>query len=186
MIGKRLHVVTFSFTLLDEGQRPCSYEGNHVLAVLKEPEKYDTVKNALADIIAEVERLDTIDIDGITFHIEYHLSGDWKFLAMATGIDCATSTYACIWCKCKNDIRHDPDKVWSITDIDKGVRTTEETLELSQHPRSKKQFNVSNSALFPTIPLTHVVIDNLHLFLRVSNVLLNLSLNYEDKMRLVK
>lgn len=64
--------------------------------------------------------------------------------------------------------------VWSITDKNKGARTTEETLELSQRPRSKKQFNVSNSPLFPTIPLTHVVIDNLHLFLRVSDVLLNL------------
>ena len=104
MIGKRLHVVTFTFTLLDEGQRACSYEGNHVLVVFKEPEKYDTVKYVLADIITEVERLNTINIDGITFHIEYHLGGDWKFLTIATGIDYATSTYACIWCKCKNDI----------------------------------------------------------------------------------
>ena len=62
------------------------------------------MKNALADIIAEVERLNTIDIDGRRFYIEYHLGGDRKFLAMATGINCATSTYACIWCKCKNDI----------------------------------------------------------------------------------
>ena len=57
MIGKRLHVVTFTFTLLDEGQRACSYEGNHVLAVFKEPEKYDTVKNALASCDGDRDRL---------------------------------------------------------------------------------------------------------------------------------
>ena len=28
------------------------------------------------------------------FEIEYYLGGDWKFLAMITGIDFASSTYA--------------------------------------------------------------------------------------------
>ena len=37
----------------------------------------------------------------------------------------------------------------------------------------KKQFNVSHPPLFPTIPLERVVIDNLHLFLQVSDVLIN-------------
>ena len=70
MIGKRLHVVTFTFTLLDEGQKACSYERNHMLAIFKEPEKYETVKNALADITAEVERLSTIDVEGTMYRIE--------------------------------------------------------------------------------------------------------------------
>lgn len=33
---------------------------------------------------------------------------------------------------------------------------------------------MSNKPLFPTIPLMHVVIDNLHLFLRTSDVLIDL------------
>ena len=40
-------------------------------------------------------------------------------------------------------------------------------------PTSRKKFNVSRAPLFPTIPLQNVVIDNLHLFLRVSHVLIN-------------
>ena len=52
--------------------------------------------------------------------------------------------------KCNRDVRYDPDEVWSITDTDKGARATKETLELSQRPCSKKQFNVSNSR-FPAI-----------------------------------
>jgi len=28
------------FTLLEEGRKVCSYEGNHILAIFKEPEKY--------------------------------------------------------------------------------------------------------------------------------------------------
>ena len=82
----------FTFTLLNEGRKACSSEGNHILAVFKEPEKYEPVKNALSDITAEVEKLNSIDINGVTFRIEYYLGRDWKFLAMATGIDAACST----------------------------------------------------------------------------------------------
>lgn len=39
---------------------------------------------------------------------------------------------------------------------------------------AKQKFDVSHPPQFPTIPLTNVVIDNLHLFLRVANVLINL------------
>ena len=188
-IGKRLHVVMFTFTLLNEGRKACSSEGNHILAVFKEPEKYESVMNALSDITAEVEKLNSIDVNGVNFRIEYYLGGDWKFLAMATGIDAASSTYACIWCKCPTNLRFDPDKVWSVTNTSEGARTIEDTIKLSQLPRSKKQFNVSNTPLFPTIPLTNVVIDNLHLFLRVSDVLLDLlitELKRQDSIDKVK
>ena len=56
-------------------------------------------------------------------------------------------------------------KSWSLTDSKFGARTIDENQTLSQQP--KKRFNVSRAPLFPTIPLTNVVIDNLHLFLSV-------------------
>ena len=37
-VGKRLHLINFTFTLLDEGSSVHSSQGNHILAVLKEPE----------------------------------------------------------------------------------------------------------------------------------------------------
>ena len=166
-IGKRLHVVGFTFTLLDENQA-CSSEGNHLLAVFKEPESYDSLKQALEDIIYEVEHLDAIEVDGVSYSIEYYMGGDWKFLAMVTGIDSATSTYSCIWCKCDKEQRRDISAKWSIS------RTTDENTELSKLPRSRKKYNVSSSPLFPRIPLKNIVIDNLHLFLRISDVLINL------------
>ena len=94
------------------------------------------------------------------FSIEYYLGGDWKFLALVTGIDSATSKYACIWCKCPDTDRHKTNKEWSISDIAKGAHTIEENMTASRK-RSKK-FNVSNPPIFPSIPLTRVVVDNLH------------------------
>ena len=130
-IGKRLHVVAFTFTLLDENQAT-SAAGNHILAIFKQPESYECLKLALADIIHEVEHLKEIQVEGITFKITYYLGGDWKFLAVVTGIDSASSDHACIWCKCK---RCDIQWEWSLSDKNKGARTTDENMELAQRPR---------------------------------------------------
>ena len=47
-----------------------------------------------------------------------------------------------------------------------GALTTEENIHIDQS--RKKHYNVSHSPLFPMIPLVRVVVDNLHLFLRVA------------------
>ena len=84
-IGKRLHVVNFGFTLLDEGCKAWSCEGNHCLAIIKQPEKYEAMKNALGDVIDQVERLKFVTVNEQKYNVKFYLGGDWKFLAMATG-----------------------------------------------------------------------------------------------------
>ena len=172
-VGKRLHVVNFTFTIPDEGPMAYSSDGNHVLAILKVPESYESLANALEDIRREVCELKKIEVDANTYEIIYFLGGDWKFLALATGIDSASSKYSCIWCKCPMTERGDLEKKWSISDPAFGARSIKENMTLAALPKSRKQFNVSHSPLFPTIPLVNVVIDNLHLFLRVADVLIN-------------
>lgn len=54
-IGKRLHVVVFTFTIWDEGQTG-SAAGNYILAVFKQSESYDCLQLALGDIIKGVEQ----------------------------------------------------------------------------------------------------------------------------------
>ena len=53
------------------------------------------------------------------------------------------------------------------------ARTIEENIRLSELPKSKTKYNVSHKPLFMLIPLTHVVIDNIHLFLCVSDILID-------------
>ena len=180
-----MHLINFAFTLLDEGSSAHSSQGNHILVVLKEPEKYDTIKNGLADIRKEVEDLKTVEHNGMQFTVTYYLGGDLKFLAIVTGIDSATSTYACIWCKVRNNERYNADKQWSILETEKGARTIEENIRLSQRPKSRKEYNVSNCPLFPSILITNVVINNLHMFLRVCDLLI-IRLRFEDSIDKVK
>ncbi len=129
------------FTLLDEVETTASFEGSHIVAIFKKLEKYEKLKLALADIRDEVERLFSIEVDGVMYH---YLGADCKFLAIVTGIDCASSEYARIWCKCKSSERCDTTVKWSASDPSSGARTVEENIELSQLPRSRKKYNVSH------------------------------------------
>ena len=56
-VGKRLHLVNFTFTLLEEGSAAHSHEGNHALVIFKTDENYEDLNNALKDLSSEVERL---------------------------------------------------------------------------------------------------------------------------------
>ena len=60
-----------------------------------------------------------------------------------------------------------------MTDTCKGARTIEQNIENAALPRSRQKFNIPNPPLFSSIPLSQIVIDNLHLFLRVADVLIN-------------
>lgn len=68
----------------------------HPIAVFREEESYQSLKLAMSDIYKEVENLELLTLGDETFQIEFYLGGDWKFPAIATGIDAASSTYACM------------------------------------------------------------------------------------------
>lgn len=66
--------------------------------------------------------------------------------------------------------RYDTTKTWSINDSQQGARSLD---EISKYAKSKK-FNCKAVPLFPFIPIDHVIIDTLHLFLRISDNLIEL------------
>ena len=176
-IGPRQHIVTFGFTVLDEGSAAKSFAGNHTVCIIRGPENYDSLSTSLKDVIEEITEIHEsgLEIDTTTYAIHFYLGADWKFLAMACGIDAANSTHACVWCTCSKDDRHKLSKEWSICDQSKGARTVQSITDALKLPaRSKQKFNCSKVPLFPMVPMERVVIDNLHLFLRVADNLINL------------
>ena len=46
-IGKRLKVVNFTYTILNEKENAMSEKGNYVLAIIKTKETYDNLKESL-------------------------------------------------------------------------------------------------------------------------------------------
>ena len=173
-IARGLNVVNIAFTILEEGQMACSVSGNHSVMILKVSEKYEDLAAGLEEFIAEAKDLEVLSIDDKVIQIEFFLGGDWKFLALVCGLESATADHACIWCKCPKKQRHDMSLTWSLLP-DKGGRTVKEISEKSKLSKSSKnRFNCSHPPLFSFIPLRRVVIDSLHLFLRIADVLINL------------
>ena len=122
-VCRKLNLINFTFTLLNEGDLAKSPKGNHTIAIISAIEGYDTLKTALSDICEEAQRLTSIEVNGMTFPVEYFLGSDLKFLVIVCGIESATCTYACVWCTCSSSERHDMAKEWSITHPEQGART---------------------------------------------------------------
>lgn len=172
-IAKNIHVVNFAFTLLNEGQAASSVFGNHSLSIIEIPEDYDSLSSALADIVQEASELQSIEVYGREHRIQYFLGGDMKFLAIAVGIEAANSTFACVWCKCPSTDRWDMEQEWSAFDASKGARTVTEIEEFKKLPKTKR-FGCRSSPIFKFIAIDHVIIDNLHLYLRLTDLHINL------------
>ncbi|XP_028513133.1 uncharacterized protein LOC114574525 [Exaiptasia diaphana] len=145
-------------------------KGNYILAVIKMHEDYENLRASLADLTNEMSQLKEITVNKINYKIEYFLGGDWKFLALVCGLGKANQEHACIWCKCPRMQRYNTTKEWSISNTKMGARTLK---EISSYSKSKK-CNCIAHPLFPFIPIDHVIIDTLHLFLRISDNLIEL------------
>ena len=135
-------------------------------------ENYENLAATLEDICNEGKQLKSITIDDKSYEIETYLGGDLKFLAMVCGIDAANCEHSSVWCKCPRLQRWDMSQEWSISDTTKGARTVEEIARFASMKQQK--FNCSQKPLFSFIPIHRVIIDTLHLFLRISDVLINL------------
>ena len=174
-IARGLNVVNIAFTILEEGAKARSVAGNHTVAIMKVSESYDELISGLKDICEEARDLEVITIDERIYKITFFLGGDWKFLATVSGLEHANADFACIWCKCAKAQRFDMDLQWSINDVKKGARTIEEISKKAKLPKkSLNRYNCCREPIFPFIPIDRVIIDTLHLFLRVSDVLINL------------
>ena len=69
--------------------------------------------------------------------------------------------------------RCDMTMCWSVTDVTKGARTINEIQEKAKLSKaSKLRYNCCRQPIFPFIPMHRVVSDSLHLFLRISRILL--------------
>ena len=174
-IGRELKVINFAFTIIEEGEKAQSVAGNYSLAILQTGESYNDLAKGLEDICTEAKDLEVLTVGEKVNRIQFFLGGDLKFLAIVCGIEAANADHACIWCKCPKDLRSDMTKQWSIKDQTKGARTIEEITTMSKlGKRNPSRHNCSHKPLFPFVPIERVIIDSLHMFLRISDTLTNL------------
>ena len=56
-IGKRLHTVNITYTVINDGSVAMSEKGNYVLAIIKATEDYKSIRDSLSDLIEEMRNL---------------------------------------------------------------------------------------------------------------------------------
>ena len=175
-ISRSTHCIVIAFTIINDVALPNAPRGNHTVAILNTTEDYNTLSESLVDISNEIKMIHEIEINEIKYAIEWFFTADLKFLALCTGLEAANSKFACVWCKCPSEDRYDVTKSWSVTNTGEGARTINEIQELARLPKSKKneKYGCIQQPVFPSIPVDHIIPDTLHLFLRVSDVLINL------------
>lgn len=177
-VGRSLSLVQMSITILQEGQVCKTCTGNHLVSLFKGPEKYDILSWALEDLRKTITETQSINVPGHSnpISITWFLGGDYKFILASLGLDAATANYACAWCKIHKNDRGDADSVtnYSMVDPNLNARSVTEMLHLTSQPKTSQRYNCSKAPLFPTIPLINVVIDLLHMFLRIAGKLLEL------------
>lgn len=177
-VGRSLSLVQMSVTILQEGQICKTCTGNHLVALFKGPEKYEILVKALEDMRDQASTLTSIELPGHPhpISITWYLGGDYKFILSALGLDGATANYACAWCKIPKEDRSKLDSVtnYSMTDAKLHARTIEEISNLCDLPKRCQKYNCSHPPLFPNIDIINVVVDLLHMFLRIGDRLLQL------------
>ncbi|RIB07881.1 hypothetical protein C2G38_2213141 [Gigaspora rosea] len=93
-----------------------------------------------------------VDKDGIHWPIEFYFSGDWKFAYIIMGQNAPNSEYFCLYCECNSKSRHNMDLSWTHTGNSKGQK---------------------KPPLFFAINLFNFIPDELHLLLRITNILMD-------------
>ena len=169
-VGKRLQLLNVTYSIINEGKKASTEKGNYMLAIVKAKDDYEGIRDSLNDLREEMASLAFITCQDVSFKIEYFLGGDWKFLATVCGIGPANQNIACIWCLCPKNLRHDVEKNWPLNDDDPDnlSRTIQ---SITQDSKSRKN-NCQRKPLFEFIAMDHVVIDSLHLFLRITDILI--------------
>lgn len=130
-------------------------------------EDYEELKACLGHTFQEIDELkaEGVSIDGKHFDVEWYCCSDWKFLALVYGLNGASSKYFCIWCYCcKDQINNLDIDDWPIE------RKLSECTWLCQRSTMAARKGCTMPPLL-NIPFEFVLVDTLHLFLRIMRLL---------------
>lgn len=163
-----------SFALLDLGDDVMAAKGNHTIAVVKGKENYSTLQESFGDVFQEINKLNSekkIKVNDRVINLEFFLGGDYKFILLMMGLKGATSYYARVCCKIHKNDRWKMDLDFDYYHSSDLKRTLKEMSELAQKKNAKEKYCCEHKPLI-SIEMDHVILDELHLLLRILDVLI--------------
>ncbi|EXX71393.1 hypothetical protein RirG_078850 [Rhizophagus irregularis DAOM 197198w] len=153
-VGKNVKHVMITFSILNDKNKLHQTENHYTTTLYPGIEKYEILNIVLEHLIVELRKLKEEGLEdnhGVKWKINLYFSSDWKFLVICLGMNAANSKYFCPWCEVSKEQQGDFSYNWTISHI--------------------------QPLLFDMIPLQSWVPDELHMMLRITDVLWRLVLD---------
>lgn len=160
-----------------------SAKGNRTIAIVDAGENYFTLKEAFQLVFQELNHLiktGLIEMGVDKLKTEIFLGGDYKFILMMLGLKGATADYACAWCKTPKEDRWKVQKSYNFFNSPPIKRTLKEINKLcKEKPKKDNKYNYScEHEPLINIELDHIIVDELHLMLRITDKVLSNLINH--------
>ena len=129
-----------------------------------------SIEICLKEIIEKLCAINQININEKMFNIKFLVGGDLKWISNVFGIVAANGSYPCPWCTFKVEARLEQNRInetWSING-----RNSEEFNECINKSNVDENKGYKAQILFPCIDYGDVVVDLLHMVLRITDKLL--------------
>ncbi|EXX73390.1 hypothetical protein RirG_060640 [Rhizophagus irregularis DAOM 197198w] len=143
-----------TFCLLNEGKEVLKPDHQYCICLYVGREKYEDlakVGQLFQNQLFDLKNNGIINQNGIHWPTELFFCGDWKFMYIIMGQSAPNSKYFYLYCDCEVTSRWDMNRTWNNTVNTKCER---------------------KSLLFPAINQENYIPDELHLLLRISDVLM--------------
>lgn len=166
-VGRKIKHVMITFMILNHVERHHHADYHYTTVLYPGTENYHTLEFILNPFLDELESLkdNGLEVAGILWNFELYFSSDWKFLAICLGLNGPTSNYFCPWCSCSKHQHNDLSKDWRIEKNMEQIITNYKDVNGHIHP-----------PLFKMIAIDHIIFDELHVFLRITDRLWELVL----------
>ncbi len=165
LVSRVTNYIVLNLSMLGES----SHKNYHTISVVEGSETYDTLKVSFSTLFGEInEQIDRYGngnipylFNGQAYTIEYFLCGDMKILLILCGLKAANSEYACLYCISSRANR-------------KNLQFGETHWEQKCKRRPLGKLGKYCQAHPPLlhIDLNHIMIDELHVLLRVGGILI--------------
>ncbi len=98
-VSKKLTIFNFSFAIISDKRICKTASGHFIVGVFQISETYENLKNALGQIILQIENLDKLIVNQREYDLDVKFANDLKVTSLLMGVTAANSKYPCPYCK---------------------------------------------------------------------------------------